>query len=96
MGEVTQSFEGTPIECEAWLRKVFEYMRLFVRHGLGDNHENRERAERDAEIYERSVWHIDVTGMDLVAKDRARTDLLVECEMIDAERQLFDTLVPKE
>ena len=86
MGERVQSFEGTPIECEAWLRQRFFFMRCYVEASEKEEH---------VDVYDRSVWRVELTGTDRVAVDEVRTDMLQECERIKSERELFDAVIPK-
>ena len=76
------TFRGTPLECEAWLRRFFDIMRIF----LGNEDES------SLELFERTAWDIDIVAVDGVLKDRVRKDLRSYCDMISLERELFELL----
>jgi len=74
------TFRGTPLECEAWLRRFFDIMRIFL--GINGDDET-------LETFERTVWDMDISAIDGVLKDRARPDLRPYADMIDLERDLL-------
>lgn len=74
------SFRGTPLECEAWLRRFFDIMRIFIGIDGGDE---------ALETFEKSVWDMDISAVDGVLKDRVRPDLRPYADMIDLERDLL-------
>ena len=74
------TFRGTPIECEAWLRRFFDTMRICLAIDGGDE---------ALETFERSVWDMDISAIDGVLKDRVRPDLRPYADMIDLERDLL-------
>ena len=74
------TFRGTPIECEAWLRRFFDIMRIFL--GIDGDDEA-------LETFEKSVWDMDISAIDGVLKDRVRPDLRPYADMIDLERDLL-------
>lgn len=78
--ERVTTFRGTPIECEAWLRRFFDIMRIFLAIDGGDE---------ALETFEKSVWDMDISAIDGVLKDRVRPDLRSYADTIDLERDLL-------
>lgn len=73
------SFRGTPLECEVWLRGLFDRMRTRVGQ-LGN----------DMDVFERTVWDINLYSTDGLARDRARTEFVMGVGMLETERELAD------
>ena len=80
-------FMGTPIECEAWLRKFFDSIRTFLRSSVNCGDIN----EVANDVFERTVWTIEISGLDAVLPAKVRDDpsLRMHADKIDIERDLF-------
>lgn len=95
--EDDDSFAGTPIECEAWLRKKFEMMRLaltgYTSVMVDGKLEPGGSQEDVLEKYERSIWKVTVKGTDMVAANRMRSSMVVDASLIDTEREVVQLLM---
>lgn len=92
-------YMGTPIECEAWLRRQFDIHRNYLR-GATSNLEDGEYVPTDEtaeslETYDRTVWELVLRSTDSMAKARIRSDpMTIEtCGRIDNERELYDIAI---
>lgn len=89
-------FEGTPIECEVWLRRFLGGVRMAL-VGLTSVESDGglvpgEGQGRVLSLCDRSVWRVTVTPLDLVATEEARQEMLLDAERMKTERMLFDAL----
>lgn len=91
------TFTGTPIECEAWLRKRFDVMRWaivgYTSEQDGNGYVPGERQDEMLDLYERSVWKVTVNSLDMVAESRMRTQMIVDAKRIDTEREVVSLLL---
>ena len=92
------SFEGTPIECEAYVRKVMGSMRNFLVGYTSELVDGEfvpgERQEEVLRTFDNSVWSVVITPEDMV-ETAPRDDMRDMVERIRLERDLFDALSPK-
>ncbi len=79
------TFEGTTVELEAWLRSFMDYQRTYVRRTAEEG-----KGDELAELFDRSVWRMEITPLDTVSKNRARAQFASKVSMIDAERELSE------
>lgn len=86
------SFTGTPVECEAWLRRHFACMRALI-NGYTESvdHSNSE----DLDKYDRTVWQIDVYSTNGLAKKKIRHELVAEASMMATLDDLYDIAINK-
>lgn len=91
-----QGFEGTPIECEAWMRKQFDAMRAYVEGWTSEVRDGEyvpaDNQQEKLDVYDRSVWKVTIEPTEHVAVERMRSSMVDECVRVEAERELFDTM----
>ena len=91
-----RTFDGTPIECEAWLREQLEVMRLYVVGATSEmvdgNLVPKDDQEEKLEKYERTIWHLSIDSTELMSDGPIRDDMISKCERIKSERELFGLL----
>ena len=81
-------FEGTPTEIEAMIRTFFDMTRGYFkvyREVTDDEH-----ADEKLDAYERTVWKVELTPLETIAKDKCRKVYLAEAMRIESERKLFE------
>jgi len=98
-------FIGTPSEVETVLRRFFGYQRsyliaqtseagddgIFLRDEDGGLIPTDEQ-EGVLDTFERTVWRVDITPLDKVAKTRCRHAFEADAERMRTERELYELL----
>ncbi len=91
------TFTGTPIELEAALRQFFDNQRMFLEgQRRWEDGPSDEVVGQHLELFDRTVWEMDLISLDKVAEVRVRPALAVEAGMIDTERELTRILTKGE
>lgn len=82
------TFEGTPTEIEVMIRSFFDMMRRYfkVYKEITDD----EHADEKLDAYERTVWKVEMTPLEMIAKEKCRNVYLAEAMRIESERKLFE------
>lgn len=84
------TFIGTPVECEAMLRKHFACMRALIKgYTDSESHDNSE----DLDKYDRTVWQVDVYSTNGFAKKKIRPELVEEAGMMATLDDLYDIAI---
>lgn len=99
------TFVGTRSEIGVVLRRLFDNMETFIigqtseanddgtlrRDGDGRLVPTPEQADR-LDAFERTVWQIDVTPLERIAKEPCRRAFMADAERIRTERELYELL----
>ena len=80
--ESVTTYIGTPAETEAMLRKFYDLQRAYIRN------ENPEAMD----TYERTMWRVDATALEVVAEARVRDFMLPDVTRMDTEREIAKAL----
>lgn len=80
--ENVTTYIGTPAETEAMLRKFYDLQRAYIRN------ENPEAMD----TYERTMWRVDATALEVVAEARVRDFMLPDVTRMDTEREIAKLL----
>ena len=80
--ENVTTYMGTPAETEAMLRKFYDLQRAYIRN------ENPEAMD----TYERTMWRVDATALEVVAEARVRDFMLPDVTRMDTEREIAKAL----
>lgn len=93
----TSTFMGTPIECEAWLRRELDIHRNYIKGATSDLVDGEfvagEKQDEMLEKFERSVYEVNLRPLDVTATDRMRTSMIGICSRIETERDITDIML---
>ena len=98
-------FIGTPDELEIALRRLFFYQRQYLIAQTSEAGEDgiflrgedgglvpTDEQEGVLDTFERTVWKVDITPLDKVAKTRCRHAFESDAERMRTERELYELL----
>lgn len=82
------SFRGTPVECEAMVRRHFACMRAFVK-----GHADPGEEDSDLDEFGRTVWDIEIHSTNGLAMRKVRPELVDEASMMETLDDLYDIAI---
>ena len=84
------SFRGTPVECEAMVRRHFACMRALIKgYTDSEGHDNSE----DLDKFDRTVWDIEIYSTNGLAMRKVRPELVDEASMMETLDDLYDMAI---